>query len=58
MVAVGVNDDLEDAERECPSFPECPRCGSEIVATTVVGPTEGTASPCGCRVIPSVLEFE
>ncbi|WP_436343375.1 hypothetical protein [Natronorubrum sp. FCH18a] len=55
---MGVNSDLEDADTESTSFPACPRCGSEIVATTVVGPTEGTASPCGCRVIPPVLEFE
>ncbi|ELY38540.1 hypothetical protein C496_17997 [Natronorubrum tibetense GA33] len=58
MVAVGVNSDLEEGDTGSGSFPECPRCGSEIVATTVIGPSEGTASPCGCRVIPPVLEFE
>ncbi|WP_162531101.1 hypothetical protein [Natronorubrum tibetense] len=55
---MGVNSDLEEGDTGSGSFPECPRCGSEIVATTVIGPSEGTASPCGCRVIPPVLEFE
>lgn len=35
--------------------PECPRCGRPMVAATVVGPTEGYAAPCGCRMPPESL---
>ncbi|WP_162989793.1 hypothetical protein [Natronorubrum halophilum] len=55
---MGVNGNPEESDRESASFPECPRCGSEIVATTVSGPATGSAVPCGCRVMPPVLEFE
>ncbi|ELZ03381.1 hypothetical protein [Natrialba asiatica] len=32
----------------------CPRCDTPILRTTVIGPTEAIAGPCGCRVAPPV----
>lgn len=40
------------------SFPTCPTCGNEIVGATVRGPVDATAIPCGCSVVPPVLEFQ
>ncbi|WP_226480393.1 hypothetical protein [Natrinema amylolyticum] len=36
-------------------LPDCPSCGEPIITTTVVGPTDGYAAPCGCRVSPAAL---
>lgn len=37
-------------------FPQCPRCGRPVTRVTSTGPTDHTASPCGCRVSPNLLE--
>ncbi|WP_169330921.1 hypothetical protein [Natronococcus occultus] len=38
------------------SRPDCPLCGRPIAMVTLTGPTDGVVSPCGCRVVPDVLE--
>ncbi|QCC58983.1 hypothetical protein DVR14_10200 [Natrinema thermotolerans] len=40
------------------SVPDCPRCGRPVWVVTVTGPGVGTASPCGCPVVPGSLERE
>ncbi|ELZ03482.1 hypothetical protein [Natrialba asiatica] len=35
-------------------FRTCPRCGEPITRTTMIGPTDAVAGPCGCRVAPPV----
>ena len=35
--------------------PKCPRCGAPVAAVATVGPTEGVAAPCGCRVAPGSI---
>ncbi|SFS64992.1 hypothetical protein [Halostagnicola kamekurae] len=45
--------DLDPAESP---FPQCPRCGRPVTRVTSTGPTDHTASPCGCRVSPNLLE--
>ncbi|WP_226482326.1 hypothetical protein [Natrinema amylolyticum] len=47
-------DDAADAAEW--SLPDCPRCGRPVWVVTVTGPTDGTASPCGCSVLPGSLE--
>ncbi|ELZ00467.1 hypothetical protein [Natrialba asiatica] len=37
-------------------FRTCPRCGEPITRTTMIGPTDAVAGPCGCRVAPPVPE--
>ncbi|ELZ04905.1 hypothetical protein [Natrialba asiatica] len=36
------------------SLPRCPRCDRPIAQTTMIGPGEAVAGPCGCRVAPNV----
>ncbi|ELZ11520.1 hypothetical protein [Natrialba aegyptia] len=36
------------------SLPQCPRCDRPIAQTTMIGPGEAVAGPCGCRVAPPV----
>ncbi|WP_222917129.1 hypothetical protein [Natrinema sp. SYSU A 869] len=36
-------------------LPDCPSCGEPIITTTVVGPMDAYAAPCGCRVSPAAL---
>lgn len=57
MVCVSAEDDAEDGLVGS-AFPDCPRCGDPVLATVVTGPTEASASPCGCRVPPPHLERE
>ncbi len=40
------------------SVPDCPHCGRPVWVVTVAGPRVGTASPCGCPVVPGSLERE
>ncbi|MFA9501875.1 hypothetical protein NP511_06485 [Natrinema thermotolerans] len=40
------------------SLPDCPHCGRPVWVVTVSGPRDGTASPCGCSVVPDRLERE
>ncbi|MDS0475994.1 hypothetical protein [Natrinema sp. 1APR25-10V2] len=40
------------------SLPACPECGRPVWIVTVAGPGVGTASPCGCAVVPGGLEHE
>ncbi|OAQ52953.1 hypothetical protein HTG_08985 [Natrinema mahii] len=40
------------------SVPDCPRCGRPVWIVTVAGPGVGTASPCGCPVVPGSLKRE
>ncbi|WP_436343769.1 hypothetical protein [Natronorubrum sp. FCH18a] len=47
------NDTDPDAS---PARPTCPSCDTPIAVVTVVGPTDGHVSPCGCRVPPAALE--
>lgn len=35
--------------------PDCPDCGEPILGMRIVGPTEGYAAPCGCRIAPGLL---
>ncbi|WP_323171528.1 hypothetical protein [Natrialba sp. PRR66] len=45
----------ENPDRETDhEFRTCPRCGEPITRTTVIGPTDAVAGPCGCRVAPPV----
>jgi hypothetical protein len=44
-----------DADEE-PTFPTCPTCDSPIAMVTMVGPTDGIASPCGCQFVPELHE--
>ncbi|KDE57531.1 hypothetical protein EL22_11495 [Halostagnicola sp. A56] len=45
-----------DLDPESCPFPQCPRCGRPVTHVTSTGPTDHTASPCGCRVSPNLLE--
>lgn len=38
------------------SSTDCPHCGHPIKMVVVNGPGEARASPCGCYVVPRVLE--
>ncbi len=40
------------------SLPDCPACGRPVWVVTVNGPSDATASPCGCSVPPGSLERE
>ncbi|OIB57278.1 hypothetical protein [Natrialba sp. SSL1] len=33
-------------------LPNCPRCTRPVARTTMIGPTDAVAGPCGCRVAP------
>lgn len=44
------------ADATATSLPDCPVCGRPIATVTLTGPTDGVASPCGCQVVPDVLE--
>ncbi|WP_323172263.1 hypothetical protein [Natrialba sp. PRR66] len=47
----------ENPDRETDhEFRTCPRCGEPITRTTMIGPTDAVAGPCGCRVAPPVPE--
>ncbi|ELZ03243.1 hypothetical protein [Natrialba aegyptia] len=43
----GTTDDPETV-----SLPRCPHCGTPITQTSMIGPGEAIAGPCGCRVAP------
>lgn len=45
-----------DLDPEDAPFPQCPRCGRPVTRVTSTGPTDHTASPCGCRVSGDLLE--
>ncbi|ELY96998.1 hypothetical protein C482_14544 [Natrialba chahannaoensis JCM 10990] len=32
----------------------CPRCNTPIRRTTIIGPTDAVAGPCGCRIAPPI----
>ncbi|OIB56040.1 hypothetical protein [Natrialba sp. SSL1] len=34
------------------SLPNCPRCDHPVARTSIIGPTDAIAGPCGCRVAP------
>ncbi|OIB56664.1 hypothetical protein [Natrialba sp. SSL1] len=34
----------------------CPRCDTPVTRTTVIGPTDAIAGPCGCRVAPGITK--
>ncbi len=48
----------ERAAAAAQSLPDCPRCGRPVWVVTVAEPGVGTASPCGCPVVPGSLERE
>ncbi|OAQ53226.1 hypothetical protein HTG_07045 [Natrinema mahii] len=48
----------ERAAAAAQGLPDCPRCGRPVWIVTVSGPGVGTASPCGCPVVPGSLERE
>ncbi|SER78814.1 hypothetical protein [Natrinema salaciae] len=54
----GDPDDLADGPMDCleSALPDCPRCGRTVWVVSAIGPGEGTASPCGCPVVPGTLE--
>ncbi|ELZ01710.1 hypothetical protein [Natrialba asiatica] len=49
----GNEDDTGHPDRlaQC-ELPRCPRCDRPVAQTTMLGPGEAVASPCGCRVAP------
>ncbi|SEW15627.1 hypothetical protein [Natrinema salifodinae] len=50
-----MSDNRERRDGESTAQPACPACGRPVTIVTVVGPTEGVAAPCGCRVPPGAL---
>ncbi|WP_247003801.1 hypothetical protein [Halosolutus gelatinilyticus] len=50
-----MSDDLEAGNQAWP-FVNCPYCSTPISIVTVIGPTDGIAAPCGCRVSPAFFE--
>ncbi|RQG95065.1 hypothetical protein [Natrarchaeobius chitinivorans] len=36
------------------SLRPCPICGYPIARTTIVGPTDAIAGPCGCHIAPPI----
>jgi hypothetical protein len=48
--------DTTESDSESAAFPTCPTCGSPITMVTMIGPTDGVASPCGCQFVPELHE--
>ncbi|WMT06408.1 AAA family ATPase [Natrinema thermotolerans] len=46
---------MSDGADDSSGRPVCPRCGGPVVMTVVLGPTDGSVSPCGCRMPPELL---
>lgn len=50
-----MTDDRDSSDSESRSPSDCPHCGQSLFGIAVFGPGEGYATPCGCRVAPTLL---
>lgn len=48
-------DDAEERSDGAQHF-DCPNCGRGVQAVTQHGPTDATASPCGCSISPAHID--
>ncbi|OIB57036.1 hypothetical protein [Natrialba sp. SSL1] len=46
--------DTDDQTTTNYEFRPCPRCNTPIRRTTIIGPTDAVAGPCGCRIAPPI----
>lgn len=44
------NDDAAPDRDKTSTLGTCPACGNPTTITVLLGPSEGYASPCGCRL--------